>query len=137
MLNFETNTTAYTTSTRATRNSNYTTFTSKKKLIASNFLQAEQLAYVTNIVGLFTTAIHNSKQYAVCTLWRNSAYSYIVINLQNGSIASVASVAIGKNEVEQLVCNTTPDAPSITKTSTSNTKQAKNKATTKTSTKAK
>lgn len=103
MLNFTNNTEAYTTSTR-TRTTNFLNFTSKKQLLASDTLNATQKAKIQAICNLFTVSVHNKLNYACITLYysKTKSYAYIVLNLNNGEIAEVDSIATAKAEVELL-----------------------------------
>ena len=105
MLNFTTNITQYTTSTRAQRTSNYVNYASKKQLLNANVLTTQQAQFVNSLVNWFCFALHTNKQYLIITFYYASTktYAYAVANLHNNSIASVASVAQAKQAVNALV----------------------------------
>lgn len=86
--------------------SDFTDYTSKKKLRAAHVLTDEQFAIIDNIKGFFGVAIHNEKRYAAMTLYRANAvpqYSYLVIDFDTKAIEQAESIKLAKQAIRKRI----------------------------------
>ncbi len=86
--------------------SDFTDYTSKKKLRAAHVLTDEQFAIIDNIKGFFGVAVHNEKRYAAMTLYRANAapqYSYLVIDLDTKTIEQAESIKLAKQAIRKRI----------------------------------
>ncbi len=86
--------------------SDFTAYTSKKKLQADRVLTDEQFAVIDNIKGFFELAVHSEKRYAAMILYRASAtpqYSYLVIDFDTKTIEQAESIKMAKQWISERV----------------------------------
>ena len=86
--------------------SDFTDYTSKKKLRAAHVLADEQFAIIDNIKGFFGVAIHNEKRYAAMTLYRANAvpqYSYLVMDFDTKAIEQAESIKLAKQAIRKRI----------------------------------
>lgn len=104
-INFTTNIEQYTTSAQRTRNTEFTSYASKKQLQNAGILDNEAMKFLMEIKNTFSFAVHNDKQYVAITLYYASTkkYGFIIVDLHNKAIAEVASIKQAKQEIVALI----------------------------------
>lgn len=88
-----------------TRGSNYTTYDSKKKLLAANVLTPEQTKVMEQLKNTFLFNLHNDKKYMVITMYysRDKETKFYVYNMHTHTFAELPSVKIAKQYVAELI----------------------------------
>lgn len=88
-----------------TRGSNYTTYDSKKKLMAANILTPEQTKVLEQLKNTFLFNVHNDKKYMVITMYysKDKETKFYVYNMHTHTFAELPSVKIAKQYVAELI----------------------------------
>lgn len=111
MLNFNTNIQEIVATQETTkRTTNFTEFTSKKKLFETNILTEEQKSHIQNLKGTFTFHLHSGKRYVVITMYysRTKTYGFLILDLETLLCAEADSVKNAKREVMEIVSQNSP-----------------------------
>lgn len=88
-----------------TRGSNYTTYDSKRKLIAANVLTDEQKTVIEQLKNTFLFNLHNDKKYMVITMYysKDKETKFYVYNMHTQTFSELASVKTAKQYVAELI----------------------------------
>lgn len=95
--------------TRRTRTSQFTEYTSKKKLEESQSLTKEQIAAISQIKNTFSFSLDKSHKYLIITLYNRTAdkkYSFFILNLETMTGNSAESIKTAKETVLKLLGQT-------------------------------
>lgn len=90
---------------RRTRGSNYTEFTSKKKLFEAGFLTDEQQGVINQLKNTFVFNAHNAHRYLIITMLEREAksYKFLIVDLTTMAVEEAPSIKEAKIRVNALV----------------------------------
>lgn len=86
-----------------TRNSDYTEFTSKKKL--AEVLDEDQMKVINQLKNTFNFSLHKDNVYLVITLFERNdkVYRFLIVNLENWETLEVDSIKNAKKRVAEIL----------------------------------
>lgn len=92
--------------TRRTRASNFTEYTSKKKLFESGILTDEQREQIALIKNTFSFSVDKSNEYLIIALYNRDAekkYTFFILNLKSMTGVPAQTIKTAKEEVLRLL----------------------------------
>lgn len=114
MLNFDTNLKEIINTQKIATAKTFMEFNSKKKLLNSNLLNEEQATFIQQLTNTFTFYLHDDGKYMLIVMYYSTTktYEYLVVDLENFTVAHTQSVKVGKQDILATINSKKQEKPS-------------------------